>query len=131
VFYVFTCTPDENTTEDAPDEFPLPLTAGIIHQVDVLFQDGCLHQTYLKIFHAGFQVWPSNRGEEFRGNATVVSFREFYELEPGDAILTAKTWTDLAAADIKEVIIQIGLLPKRIIQPMAFDELLAAAAGIE
>lgn len=131
MFYVFTCTPSENTTEAAPDEFPLQLTAGIIHQVDVLFQDGCNHAEFIQVFDSNFQVWPSNRGEELRGNATVVSFREFYELAPGDNILTAKTWTTLATADIKELVIQIGLLPKRIIQPMGFDELLAAAAGIE
>lgn len=99
-------------------------------QVDVLFQDGCNHVEKVQIFDDNFQVWPSNRGEELRGNATVVSFREFYELTPGNTILTAKTWTTLTS-DIKEVIIQIGLLPKRIIQPMAFEELLAAAAGIE
>jgi len=29
------------------------------------------------------------------------------------------------------VIINIGLLPKRIIQPLSFEELLAAAAGIK
>jgi len=130
MFYAFTCTPTEGTTETAPDQFTLSLAAGIIHQVDVLFQDGCNHEEFVQIFDASFQLWPSNRGEQFRGNATVVSFREFYELAPGDNILTAKTWTTLATADIKDLVIQIGLLPKRIIQPMSFDELLAAAAGI-
>jgi len=60
----------------------------------------------------------------------VISFREFYEIMPAYTVLTAKTWTAEDTADIVEVIIQIGLLPKRIIQPMAFEELLSAAAGI-
>lgn len=131
MFYVFTCTPDQHTTELAPTPFDLQLTAGVIHQVDVLFQAGCLHAEKVQIFQGNMQLWPSNRGEELRGNATVVSFREFYELASGDTVLQAKTWTPMDTADIYEVIIQIGLLPKRIIQPMAFEELLGAAAGIK
>jgi hypothetical protein len=63
-----------------------------------------------------------------RGNATVVSFREFFELIPGNTVLTAKIWTTLSA-DFKEVLIQIGLLPKQIIQPFSFEELLKTALG--
>jgi hypothetical protein len=130
MFYVFTCTPLQHTTEDTATEALLRLTPGIIHQVDVLFQDGCDHAEHVQIWDRNFMLWPSNRGENLRGNATVVSFREFYEIVPAHRILTAKTWTAEDTADIVEVIIQIGLLPKRIIQPMAFEELLAAAAGI-
>jgi len=116
--------------EDNKQTLPMDLAAGIIHQVDVLFQDGCNHDAHVQIFHGKFQLWPSNRGKTLRGNATVVSFREFYELTPGSTDLFALVWGDPAVNDV-EVIIQIGLLPKRIIQPMSFDELLTAAAGIE
>lgn len=130
MFYAFSHTPTGALTEATATEVELQLGAGVIHQVDVLFQDGCNHETFVQIFRANFQVWPTNRGEYLRGNATVVSFREFYELTPGESILTAHVWSTLTS-DWKEIIIQIGLLPKRIIQPMAFEELLAAAAGIE
>jgi len=130
VFYVFSHTPTAVLTEKTATELQLRMTAGVIHQVDVLFQDGCAHETFVQIFQADFQIWPTNRGEYLRGNATVVSFREFYELVPGGALLTAHIWSTLTT-DWKEVIVQIGLLPKRIIQPMAFEELLSAAAGIE
>lgn len=130
MFYVFSYTPSASDTEADPHEMEMKLTAGIIHQVDVLFQDGCDHEEFVQIFDDAYQAWPTNRGEKLRGNATVVSFREFYELKPGGTLLTAKIWTTLSA-DFKEVIIQIGLLPKRILQPLSFDELLAAAAGIE
>ena len=129
MFYVFSKLPTATKTQDAAYEQLMPLTAGIIHQVDVLFQDGCNHETFVQIFHDLYQIWPSNRGQYLRGNATVISFREFYELKTGNHVLTAKIWTSLAS-DWKEVIIQIGLLPKRIIQPLSFDELLSAAAGI-
>ncbi len=130
MFYVFSHTPSGTLAEATAYELDMKLSAGIIHQVDVLFQDGCDHNHHVQIFHANFQIWPSNRGGELTGNATVISFREFYKIAPGDPPLTAHIWSTHASS-FKEVIIQIGLLPKRIIQPLSFDELLSAAAGME
>jgi len=129
MFYVFSYLPTATLTEPNAHALVMPLSAGIIHQVDVLFQDGCAHETFVRIFEDGHQLWPTNPEEKMRGNATVISFREFYELVPGNTKLTAKIWTSLATTWY-EVIIQIGVLPKAIIQPMSFDALLAAAAGI-
>lgn len=129
MFYAFSYTPDADDTAENPAEIELRLTAGIIHQVDILFQDGCVHQVFAQVWHAGVQLWPSNRGEKLRGNATVISFREFYQLFPGDTILTLKIWTTLTE-DFPEIILQIGLLSKRVLQPLSFDELLSAAMGI-
>ena len=128
MFYTFSYTPSAADTEASPHELSMKLTAGVIHQVDVLFQDGCDHETFVQVYDDNFQLWPSNRGETLRGNATVVSFREFFELIPGNTVLTAKIWTTLAA-DFKEVLIQIGLLPKEIIQPFSFEELIKTALG--
>ena len=130
MFYAFSYTPNAGDTEANPHDLKMQLTAGVVHQVDVLFQSGCNHEEFVRINDDNFQLWPLNRGEKLRGNATVISFREFYELAPGNSILTAKIWTTLSA-DFKEIIIQIGLLPKRVIQPLSFDELLSAATGLE
>lgn len=130
MFYAFSYTPDAGDTEEDSHDLKMQLTAGIIHQVDILFQSGCNHEEFVRINNDNFQLWPLNRGEKLRGNATVISFREFYELSPGNSILTAKIWTTLSA-DFKEIVIQIGLLPKRVIQPLSFDELLSAATGME
>ena len=129
MFYVFSYTPDGDDEAATPNEITMHLQPGVIHQVDVLFQDGCKHKEFVQIFQANLQLWPTNRGEKLRGNATVVSFREFYELKPGASILTAKIWSTLDDT-WKEIIIQIGLLPKRVIQPLSFDELLSAAKGM-
>ena len=129
MFYVFSYTPVITDTEAAPHVIDIPLTAGIVHQVDVLFQSGCNHQEFVRIFDGNYQVWPSNRGEKLRGDATVISFREFYELNPGDSKLQAKIWTT-KSTPWYEVIIQIGILPKAILQPLSFDELVRAAAGL-
>jgi len=129
MFYVFSYTPVVTDTEAAPHVIDLPLTAGVVHQVDVLFQSGCAHQEFVRIFDGNYQLWPSNRGEKLRGDGTVISFREFYELLPGDSKLQAKIWTTLTT-DFKEVIIQIGILPKAILMPVSFEELLRAATGV-
>ena len=128
MFYTFSYTPGAGDTEASPHELKMQLSAGVIHQVDILFQDGCNHEEFIQVFLDDLQLWPSNRGEKIRANATVISFREFLELERGNSQLTAKIWTTLSA-DFKEVLIQVGVLPRQIIQPFSFDELIAAATG--
>jgi len=130
MFYAFNLVPLPAWGDGTIFELEMKLTAGVIHQVDVLFQVDCDHLQFVQIFHANHQLWPSNRGASLRGNATVVSFREFYEIDASDPALTARFWS--TNQDVwEEIIVQIGLLPKRIIQPLSFDELLAAAQGIE
>jgi len=128
MFYTFSHTPVITNTAANPYKLTMDLTAGVIHQVDVLFQNGCNHKEFVQIFHGSLQLWPSNRGETLRGNATIISFREFYELKPGSVDLTARIWTTLLE-DFKEITISIGLLPKKVLQPLSFDELLKAAMG--
>ena len=129
MFYAFTHTITTADIITAKKRLDLRMTAGVIHQVDVLFQDGCDHEANVVIFRGDHQLWPSNRGSTMKGNATVISFREFLELHPGDNELTAFIWGD-GTIDAVDVIIQIGLLPKKVLQPLSFDELLAAAMGI-
>ena len=128
MFYTFSHTPAITNTAANPYKLTMDLTAGVIHQVDVLFQNGCNHKEFVQIFHGSLQLWPSNRGETLRGNATIISFREFYELKPGSVDLTARIWTTLLE-DFKEITISIGLLPKKVLQPLSFEELLKAAVG--
>jgi hypothetical protein len=128
MFYCFNHTITTADTAAAKHEIEMQLAAGVIHQVDILFEDGCDHEGKVQIFHADHQLWPSNRGEALRGNATVVSFREFYELKAGNSELTAYIWGDGTIEDV-EIIIQIGLLSRKIIQPFSFEELLKAALG--
>ena len=123
MFYVFSYTPVITDTAAAPHEIELKLGGGVIHQVDFLFQLGCNHQEFIQVFFGGHQLWPSNRGEKIRGDATVISFREFLELKPGGTLLTALIWTTLSAS-FKEVIIQIGVLPKEFLVPLSLEELL-------
>jgi len=130
MFYAFTHTITTADIITAKKELELKLTAGVIHQVDVLFQDGCDHEANVQIFQANHQLWPSNRDATLKGNATVISFRDFFELKPGSSELKALIWGD-GTINAVDIIIQIGLLPKHVLQPLSFEELLAAAAGYE
>lgn len=129
MFYVFSYTPTEDDVADTPHVIEMDLTKGIIHQVDVLFQSGCGHAEFVQIFDADLQVWPINRGEKFRGDATIVSFRDFYELDRGNDKLTARIWSTLES-DWKEIIIQVGILPREILQPLSFDALVRSIQQI-
>jgi len=103
----------------------MPLSAGIIHQVDVLFPDTADHNVRVQIFDASFQLWPSNRNATIRGDATVVSFRDFYELTAHNNVLEAKAWwadTETACS----IFVQIGILARSVLQPFSLAELLRA-----
>ena len=130
MFYVFTNTIETTHIITAPIRQELDLISGVIHQVDILFEDGCDHEAHLQIFQGSTQVWPSNTGATLVGDATVISFREFFEIKPGLTDLTLVLWGDGTIDDV-DVILQIGLLPKRVLQPLSFEELLAAAAGVK
>ena len=130
MFYAFNQTITTSDDSDAKIRLDLDLAAGVIHQVDVLFQDGCNHEAHVQIFQGNLQLWPSNRGNTLRGNATVISFREFFEVSSGLSDLHAMIWGD-GTIDAVEVVIQIGLLSKRVLQPMSFEELLSAASGVK
>lgn len=129
MFYAFTHTVQDTEIITAPARVEMPLTAGVIHQVDILFETGCVNEAKVQIFQGGHQLWPSNRGEALAGNATIVSFREFHELKPGANDLHALVWGDGTIDDV-QVIIQIGVLPKAILQPMSFSELIKAAGAV-
>lgn len=129
MFYAFSHTIEAGDIAASPKKLDMVLTAGIIHQVDILFQKDCAHNVNVQIFHGGSQIWPSNPGGSFKGDATVISFREFHPLVGARNDLHALIWWENTET-LKEVVIQVGLLHKNVIQPLSFDELMKAAAGI-
>jgi hypothetical protein len=129
MFYSFPYTTVSGDIVSAKHRMEMTLSAGIIHQVDVLFQKDAAHLINVQIYHGGHQLWPSNPGQALKGDATVISFREFYEIKGSFNDLHALIWWE-DTETTKEVIINIGILPKKIIQPLSFDELTAALAGL-
>ena len=103
----------------------MPMSMGIIHQLDVVFPDTCDHDIRVQIFDGGTQLWPSNREGTIRGDACVISFRDFYEMTVANNILTAVAWLT-NAAKASTIWIQIGVLPRSVLQPFSLAELLRA-----
>lgn len=125
MFYSWPITVAAGNTVDNKAEIDMDLSSGIIHQVDILFPDDCDHNIRVQIFDASFQLWPSNRGATIRGDATVVSFRDFYELRSENNTLKAFAWWE-DTETAQTVFVQIGLLPRDILQPFSLAELLRA-----
>ena len=125
MFYSYELEAPLSTGVGAKKEIEMSMSAGIIHQVDVLFPDTADHDIAVQIFDASIQLWPSNRGAKIRGDATVVSFRDFYEMKIDNNILTAKAWR-LSTGDAVTVFIHIGVLPRSVLQPFSLAELLRA-----
>ena len=122
MFDVFPYTVTASDLVTAKYKLEMNLSSGVIHQVDILFQKDCGHKINVQIWNGGHQLWPSNRGSSLRGDATIISFREFLELRGTQNNLHALIWTTDATV-LKEVIIQIGILPREIIQPISFNQL--------
>ena len=103
----------------------MPMSPGIIHQVDIMFPDTCNHNIRVQVFDASVQLWPSNRDGTVRGDAAVISFRDFYEMTPANNALKAFAWWEDTETAVT-VWIHIGVLPRSILQPFSLAELLRA-----
>jgi len=130
MFYSFNIDVTALGSEANPVYTVVRLSAGVIHQIDVLFPVNANREVYVKILHGGYQLCPSNRSGAIRANNTVISTREFYDLIPGANTLTIKAW-NVHATDDFMISVNIGVLPRRILQPFSFNELLKAALGMD
>jgi len=125
MFYSWPIDVTEDNDEDNKATIDMPMSSGIIHQVDIMFPDTCDHDIRVQIFDASFQLWPSNRNGTVRGDAAVVSFRDFYEMTVNNNILKGFAWlSDTSKAST--IWIHIGVLPRSILQPFSLAELLRA-----
>jgi len=130
MFYSKNINVEYETTETSPSETEMELAAGVIHQIDIIFPVNANREVYVKLMDGGYQLFPTNRDDWIRANNTIISSREFYELIPGRNIITVVAYNDHAADDFL-ISVNIGILPRRILQPFSFKELLAAALGME
>jgi len=125
MFYSWPITVEDVHTVDNKKEIRMPMSAGIIHQVDIMFPDDCDHNIRVQVFDANYQIWPANRGGTIRGDATVVSFRDFYDMKMSSNILTAFAWWEDDETE-QTIWLQVGVLPRSVLQPFSLAELLRA-----
>ncbi len=126
MFYSYNLTVTTAHTEASPRKDVLHLSAGIIHQVDFIFPSNSDKNIYVQILHGIYQLIPSNEGEAIRADNTIISTREFFELTPGSNEITVLSWNTHLTDELL-VTVNIGLLPKSILQPFSFEQLLEAA----
>lgn len=126
MFYSYNLTVTTAHTEASPKKDVLDLSAGVIHQVDLIFPDNSTKNIYVRIFHGSYQLVPTNRLEAIRADNTIISTREFFELPPGHNQLVVHSW-NTHATDSLLLSVNIGILPKKVMQPLSFDDLLKAA----
>jgi len=125
MFYSWPITVATGNTVNNKAKIDMSMSAGVIHQVDILFPDGCDHNIRVQVFDASFQLWPSNRNATIRGDATVVSFRDFLEMRSANNTLTGYAWWE-DTETAKTIFIQVGVLPRSVLQPFSLAELLRA-----
>jgi len=128
MFYSYNITVAATFTETLPKKDVLYLSAGVIHQVDLIFPDNSTKDIYVRIFHGGYQLIPTNRLGAIRADNTIISTREFFELPAGNSELVVHAW-NAHATDSLLLTINIGVLSKKVMQPLSFDDLLKAALG--
>lgn len=128
MFYSYNITVTTAHTEAAPKEETLYLSAGVIHQIDLSFPSTSDKDLYARIFHGGYQLVPTNRDSAIRADDTIISTREFYELTAESNELTVVAWNTQDSGSLL-LTVNIAILPKKILQPFSFDELLKAALG--
>jgi len=125
MFYSWPITISAGNTAANKSKIDMPMSSGVIHQVDILFPDDCDHNIRVQVFDASFQLWPSNRNATIRGDATVISFRDFYELRPENNSLTGLAWWE-DTSTAQTIWIQVGVLPRAVLQPFSLAQLLRA-----
>jgi len=108
----------------------LNLTAGVIHQIDFVFPKNNDLDLHVQVYLGAHQITPTNSEDAISGSNTIISTREFYEMPRGNSMVTIKSWNTSAENDYT-IAVNIGVLPKRILQPFSFEELLKAALELE
>lgn len=128
MFYSFNITVTHDPTFQTPAEKIFMVSAGIIHQVDIIFPAAASREVYVQLWVGNYQFIPCNLGGFVRADDTIISTREFFEITPATNELTFKAWNLNPDNDLL-VGLNVGILPKKILQPFSFDELLKAALG--
>ena len=123
MFYSFSKTVTHGTAEATKEKLEIPVSAGIIHQVDFIFPSDSSKDLNIQIYDANFQLWPSNRGNAIRGDNMVVSFREWYHVDPWNNKLILYAWNSHATDDLL-FILNLGILPEEILMPFSLARLI-------
>ena len=115
MIYSFAISTAITYTATAKLKTDLKLTAGIIHQIDIVFPTGAAGLLYVALNHGLHQIWPTNPGEFFHTDGESISFKEFYALPSAENVISVYTY-NLDDTYAHSVIIRLGILKQSEIQ---------------
>jgi len=84
VIYSKTITAAAGGSAAFPIDADLPVTNGLIYQFELYFPPGSSGLLYVRVADGGFPVWPSEPGEWFYGDNTLISFPDRYYIAAPD-----------------------------------------------
>lgn len=111
----------KNGTSANPTITELPCAAGVIHRIRIRFPPGSRALLNIALFQGSTPIAPSNVGMTFQGDSEIIEFDEFYEFVEKPYAINVVGWnTDTVLSHL--VIIQVGVLPKWALLPIAVTE---------
>lgn len=109
MFYTFEITTPVNTPATSKLCTILPLTQGIIHQVEFRFPPGPKALVHIQVNRAIHQLWPYNTGEDLATDDECIRFQEHYDMDQPPFQLEAYTWNESDRYP-HLIIVRIGVL---------------------
>ena len=116
MFYDFALTIPAGTPEGSYVEQRMKLTHGVVHRVEVEFAPGCRRYVYVKIYHGGHQLLPTNPEQSFRSDGHVIVIDEHYPLTSAPYELIVRGFSPDAVYP-HTIIVRVGILPEEILLP--------------
>jgi len=90
VIYSKTITEAAGGSAASPTHRDMYLTIGLIYQFELYLPPGSCGLLHVAIFDGSYQVWPSEPGEYFFGDNTLISFPDRYMIDsPRKALIIA------------------------------------------
>ena len=78
MIFSFGFTLPANTSIDVPLFGAVEVSRGLIYQTEIQFPPGCAGLVGVKVFDHGHQIYPSNPGAWFVGDAQTIAFPDSY-----------------------------------------------------
>jgi len=113
VIYSAHITTIKETLITAPKPSDLVITKGLVYKVEVEFPTGSAGLMGVIICDGGFQLWPSNLGQWFTGDGSLISFDDVYLKESAPFKFRIFTYNEDTVYP-HSVNIRIGLVSKEI-----------------
>jgi hypothetical protein len=81
-------------SEGALEQEDMAITLGLIYQVEIYFPPGSSGLLHCRIMDGGYQAWPSEPGESFFGDNTLITFPDLYFNRSPKKVLSIRYWNE-------------------------------------